>query len=218
METAIALSAESENQEAYVRVICSVLVTIVSLSCLMKQWRSPVIRAGLVYDETCIQSPIGNLTHFVARCRSILRQRVSSRLKQKKEPPHCQHGKPQVPEGFKRFMSKLIPTPCIQVADETMGKRIRAASLLEMAGARLFLRRAKSAHAEGYAGKATYWSRTRSYESSLGTLEDAGLVGREVQISGRKKVMRGLDCRLLMRSLWSRLRRTLQRMRLGRGR
>ncbi len=80
-----------------------------------------------------------------------------------------------------------IPTPCItRSRTETMGKRIRAASLLEDAGARLFLRRAKEAHAEGYAAKLLTGDSLGSYESSIGTLEDAGLVGREVQISCRK--------------------------------
>jgi hypothetical protein len=92
-----------------------------------------------------------------------------------------------VPEGFKRFIARQ-DTDSLNTSfrKETMSKRIRAASLLEDASARIFLRRAKEAHVEGYAAKLLTGDALGTYESSIGTLEDAGLVGREVQISCRK--------------------------------
>lgn len=188
LETAIALSAESENREAYVRGDLFCLSDHVFFIVFDEnQEEAPVIRAGLVY-ETRTTEPYRKLDAFCREVREVvLPHRESSTIETEEDPPHWQHGKPRVPEGFKRFIAKQdTDSLYTSLRKETMGERIRAASVLEDAGARVFLRRAKEAHVEGYAAKLLTGDAVGSYESSIGILEDAGLVGREVQISCRK--------------------------------
>jgi hypothetical protein len=190
LETAVALSAESENQEAYVRgdLFClsdHVFFIVFDES----QAEAPVIRAGLVY-ETRTTEPYRKLDAFCREVReAVLTQWESSASEPENAegPPQWQHGRPRVPEGFKRFIAKQdTDSLYTSLRKETMAERIRAASLLEDESARVFLRRAKEAHIEGYAAKLLTGDAVGSYESSVGRLEDAGLVGREVQISCRK--------------------------------
>jgi hypothetical protein len=190
LEAAIALSTESENREAYVRGDLFCLSDHVFFIVFDEnQGEAPVIRAGLVY-ETRTTEPYRKLDAFCREVReAILTHRESgiTETENEEEPPQWQHGKPRVPEGFKRFIAKQdTDSLYTSLRKETMGERIRAASLLEDASARVFLRRAKEAHVEGYAAKLLTGDAVGSYESSIARLEDAGLVGREVQISCRK--------------------------------
>ncbi|MBA3356108.1 MAG: hypothetical protein H0U18_09280 [Pyrinomonadaceae bacterium] len=190
LETAIALSAESENQEAYIRGDLFCISDHVFFIVFDEyQEEAPVVRAGIVY-ETRTTEPYRKLDAFCREVREmVLPQRESStnETENAESPPQWQHGKPRVPEGFKRFIAKQdTDSLYTSLRKETMGKRVRAASLLEDASARVFLRRAQEAHVEGYAAKLLAGDAFGSYESSIGTLEDAGLVGREVQISCRK--------------------------------
>ncbi|MFN2511360.1 MAG: hypothetical protein ABR568_07945 [Pyrinomonadaceae bacterium] len=190
METAIALSVESENQEAYVRGDLFCLTDHVFFVVFDEnQGEIPVIRAGLVY-ETRTSEPYRKLDAFCRELREIvLIQREFSAIETEnaEDLPQWQHGKPRVPEGFERFIAKQDSDSLYtSLRKETMGTRIRAASLLEDASARIFLRRAKEAHVEGYAAKLLTGDALGSYGPSIRTLEDAGLVGREVQISCRK--------------------------------
>lgn len=190
MESAIAISAESENQEAFVRGDLFCLHDHVFFIVFDEnQGESPVIRAGLVYEPRTTE-PYRKLEAFCRVLREVVLNLDGSSTTESKNaesPSHWQHGKPRVPDGFKRFIAKQ-DTDSLNTSfrKETMGKRVRAASLLEDASARSFLRRAKEAHAEGYAAKLLTGNAPESYESSIETLEDAGLVGREVQISCRK--------------------------------
>ena len=190
MEAAVALSAESENQEAYVRGDLFCLSDHVFFVVFDEnQGESPAIRAGLVY-ETRTTEPYRKLDAFCREVREVVlsqREFDSSETENAEGFPQWQHGKPRVPEGFKRFVGKQ-DTDSLYTSSrkESMGKRIRAAALLEDESARHFLRRTKEAHVEGYAAKLLASDAVGSYESSIGTLEDAGLVGREVQISCRK--------------------------------
>jgi hypothetical protein len=189
METAISLAADSESQDPYVRgdlfCLSDHVFFIVFDDNLID---APVIRAGLVY-ETRTAEPYRKLDAFCREVRElVLSERESRPIEDgAEEVPEWQPGKPRVPEGFKRFMAKL-DTDSLYTSSrkEAMGKRIRAASLLEDASARLFLRRAKEAHVEGYAARLLTGDSLGSVESSIETLENAGLVGREVQISCRK--------------------------------
>lgn len=189
MEAAISLSAESENQEAYVRGDLFCLSDHVFFIVFDDLEDSPTIRAGLVY-ETRTTEPYRKLDAFCREVREVVlaqRESNATETENSASPPQWEHGKPRVPEGFKRFVAKQdTDSLYTSLRKETMGKRIRAASLLEDESARLFLRRAKEAHVEGYAAKLIAGDAAGSLESSIGTLEDAGLVGREVQISCRK--------------------------------
>jgi hypothetical protein len=92
-----------------------------------------------------------------------------------------------MPDGFKRFVARQDSDSLFtSLRKETMTQRIRATSILEDPNARIFLRRAKDAHVEGYASKLLTGDNLGSHESSIGRLEDAGLVEREVQVSCRK--------------------------------
>lgn len=188
LETAIALSAESENQEVYVQGDLFCLDDHVFFVVFDEHSEEvPIIRAGLVY-ETGTTEPFRKLDAFCREVRELVAtRRESGPTETENAEPVLQwkQGKPRVPEGFKRFVAKLDTDSLYTTSrKETMSKRIRAASLLEDESARVFLRRAKEAHIEGYAAKLL--SGHESYQSSIGTLEDAGLVGREVQISCRK--------------------------------
>ena len=94
-----------------------------------------------------------------------------------------------MPEGFKRFVARQDTDSLFTtLRKETMVRRIRATSILENPSARIFLRRAKDAHVEGYASK-LLTGETQGPgpdDFSLSRLEDAGLVEREVQVSCRK--------------------------------
>lgn len=186
MDAEIARTAEAENQEPYVPGDLFCLSDHVFFIVFDEnQEGTPVIRAGLVY-ETRTTEPYRKLDAFCREVRDVaLAQRESSTTETAEAD--WEHGKPRVPEGFKRFIAKQdTDSLYTSLRKESMGKRIRAASLLEDEGARLFLRRAKEAHVEGYAAKLLTGDAVGSLESSIGTLEDAGLVGREVQISCRK--------------------------------
>jgi hypothetical protein len=190
LESEIARSGESENQEAYVQGDLFCLSDHVFFIVFDEiQGEAPVIRAGLVY-ETRTSEPYRKLDAFCRAVRDVVltqREISTSETENAEGPPQWQHGKPRVPEGFKRFVAKQdTDSLYTSLRKETMGKRIRAASVLEDASARIFLRRAKEARVEGYAAKLLTGDALGSYESSIGTLEDAGLVGREVQISCRK--------------------------------
>jgi hypothetical protein len=190
MENMVALSAESDKQEAFVRGDLFCLRDHVFFVVFDENHgEAPTIRAGIVY-ETSTTEPYRKLDAFCREVREVgLPQSESNPLEtgNAADLPQWQHGKPRVPEGFKRFMAKQ-DTDSLYTSSrqETMSKRIRAASLLEDPSARLFLRRAKEAHVEGYAAKLLTGESRGSYESSIETLEDAGLVGREVQVSCRK--------------------------------
>ena len=190
LETAIALSVESENRGVYVRGDLFCLTDHVFFIVFDENHgEAPFIRAGLVY-ETRTTEPYRKLDAFCRDVREVaLGQTESSSIvtENSEELLEWQQGTPRVPEGFKRFIAKQdTDSLYTSLRKETMGERIRAAALLEEASARVFLRRAKEAHVEGYAAKLLTGDAVESYESSIGRLEDAGLVGREVQISCRK--------------------------------
>jgi hypothetical protein len=187
MENAIALFSESENQEAYVAgdLFClsdHVLFIVFD----EKHEEGRVIRAGLVYEPRTTE-PYRKLDAFCREVRELVVSQRGPSATDTDEVPEWQNGKPRVPEGFKRFMGKLdSDSMYTRSRKETMGKRVRAASLLEDARARLFLRSVKEARVEGYAAKLLTGDSLESFQSSIGTLEDAGLIGREVQISCRQ--------------------------------
>ena len=185
LESAVAVTTESERGETYVRG---------DLFCLTDHvfyivFDNDKIRTGMVY-EARTSEPYRKLDAFCREVRDLLAAQQSPLFGGQNGDasfPEWQHGKPVVPEGFRRFISKQDSDSLYtSLRKETMSDRIRAATILEDAGTRVFLRRAKEAHVEGYAAKLLVGDTVSSVASSIDRLTDAGLVGREVQVSCRK--------------------------------
>lgn len=190
METAIAASIEAENEEAYVRgdIFC-LIDHVFFLTFDDDKGDSPHIRAGIVYSARTSE-PFRKLDSFCRDLRelSIPRDEFQATATEgAEERPQWEQGKPSMPDGFKRFVARQDTDSLFtSLRKETMSQRIRATSILEDPSARIFLRRAKDAHVEGYASKLLTGDTLESHESSIGRLENAGLVEREVQVSCRK--------------------------------
>lgn len=190
MESAVAPSAESESKEAYVRGdLFSLSDHVFFLLFAENKEETPLIRAGIVYQPSTSE-PFRKLDSFCREVRDLLsarRESGTSETNQAEDMPQWEQGKPSVPAGFKLFVAKQDTDSLFtSLRKETMIERIRAASMLEDASARVFLRRAKEAHVEGYAAKLIAGDAVQSYQESIERLEGAGLVGREVQVSCRR--------------------------------
>jgi hypothetical protein len=189
METLIAAWTESETQEPYVPGDLFCLSDHVLFLVFDDKGEDPLLRAGIVF-ETRTPEPFRKLDSFCNDVRELL---FAQRLDQEGETgtianfPQWEHGKPTMPEGFKRFVARQDADSLFtSLRKDTVSKRILAASKLEDEGARLFLRGASKAHDEGYAAKLLSGEKAESHEFSIDNLEDVGLVEREVQISCRK--------------------------------
>lgn len=186
LESAVAFTTESEREESYVRGDLFCLSDHVFYIVFDDNNKAPMIRAGLVY-QTSTSEPYRKLDSFCREVRALLLTSEGGAQKTEDTQPDWQQGKPTVPEGFRRFIGKQdTDSLYTSLRKETMGDRIRAATILEDSGARIFLRRAKEAHVEGYAAKLLVGDTVSTYASSIDRLADAGLVGREVQVSCRK--------------------------------
>ncbi|HUE80867.1 MAG TPA: hypothetical protein VMM84_02055 [Pyrinomonadaceae bacterium] len=188
MEAAVSEQYENENQSAYVpgdlfflRDHAFFLIFDDDNS------QGPLVRAGIIY-ETSTSLPFSKLDSFAHDVRELLLARnnetdASGGLKN----VHWEHCKPSLPEAFTQFVSRQDTDSLFtSLRRETATKRIIGASILEDSDARMFLRRAKVVHAEGYAAKFLSGDTLGSSDSSIASLEDAGLVDREVQVSCRQ--------------------------------
>ena len=188
LETAIASSIEEESQTAYVRGDVFCLVDHVFFLVFDDDRKPPAIRAGIVYSARTTE-PFRKLHSFCTDLEKLLLLSHATHSETESAEPHPQweQGKPSMPEGFKRFVARQDTDSLFTSSrKETMTKRIRATSILEDPSARIFLRRAKDAHVEGYASKLLTGATAGPNDSSIERLEDAGLVEREVQVSCRK--------------------------------
>jgi len=141
------------------------------------------IRAGIVYDSITPE-PFRKMDAFCHEVHDLLSTAADGSTR---NIPEWDHGKPIMPNGFKRFVARQDNDSLYtSLRKDTMTKRILAASRLEDEHARIFLRSAKEAHTEGYAAKLLTGETTVEQDFSIERLEDAGLVEREVQVSCRK--------------------------------
>lgn len=142
------------------------------------------IKSGIIFSANTPE-PFRKLDSFCETVRQIVTQIQHYDL-ESSDLPGWTEGKASVPEGFRSFVAKQdVDSLYTSLRKESMTKRIVAASKLEDAGARVFLRTARDAHLEGYAAKLLAGNST-PYEFSIERLEDVGLVEREVQVSCRK--------------------------------
>ncbi len=139
-----------------------------------------MVQAGIVYESNTLE-PFRKLESF---CRTV--SELLSAQSGVGDLPQWQSGKMEVPTGFRSFVSKQDSDSLYtNMRKETTARRILAATNLEDESARVFLRTARDAHAEGYAAKLLS-GETTSYEVPIEKLENVGLVVREVQVSCRK--------------------------------
>ena len=188
METAVAAWTESENREPYVRGDFFCLNDHVFFLIFDDKAAVPGIRAGIVY-EASTPEPFRKLDSFCRDVRELLlaHGEQGNGAAQAEAFPQWTHGKPRIPEGFKRFVAKQdTDSLYTSLRKDTMSRRILAASRLEDESARVFLRGAREAHQEGYAAKLLTEDTAGAYDFSIERLEDVGLVEREVQVSCRK--------------------------------
>lgn len=189
METAVAAWTESENREPYVRGDLFCLNDHVFFIIFDDKAGVSGIRAGIVY-EASTPEPFRKLDSFCRDVRGVLLAQSEAQgdgTAQVEDFPHWVQGKPSMPEGFKRFVTKQdTDSLYTSLRKDTMSRRILAASRLEDESARLFLRGAREAHQEGYAAKLLTEGTAEACEFSIERLEDVGLVEREVQVSCRK--------------------------------
>ncbi len=152
------------------------------------------LRAGIVYAGDTTE-PLRKLDLFCNDVRDLLLLLLASAQsgvareahKIAEDLPQWQRGAPVVPEGFKRFVANQdIDSLYTLARKENRIERKRAAESLEDNAARLFLRRAKEAHIEGYAAKLLLGEQTGAANFSIEQLSDAGLLQREVLVSCRK--------------------------------
>lgn len=189
LEMAIADSFEFENQQPYVRGDIFCLLDHVFFLIFDDKSQTPLIRAGIVYSADTSE-PFRKLDYFCQRVRTLVVSRNQSFATEQEVPteaPQWEPGRPTMPQGFKRFVARQDTDSLFtSLRKETMVKRIRATTILENPSARIFLRRAKDAHVEGYASRLLTGDTHGPDDFSIGRLEDAGLVEREVQVSCRK--------------------------------
>ncbi|MEP6921075.1 MAG: hypothetical protein ABI967_08120 [bacterium] len=188
MESAIAASLETDQGEPYVRGDVFCLEDHVFFLVFGSDKKDAgLIRSGIVYSANTTE-PFRKLDFFCREVRDlVLPPDDSVPAGTAGVRQQWQQGKPAMPEGFKRFVGRQDTDSLFtSLRKETMSQRVRATSILEDPTARIFLRRAKDAHVEGYASKLLTGDTLGSHESSIGRLEDAGLVEREVQVSCRK--------------------------------
>ncbi len=107
METAVALSIESETQEAYVRGDVFGLSDHVFFL-LFDDQETPLVRTGIVYESRTTE-PFRKLDSFCLEVRELLvarRESQTSEMEEARDLPQWEQGKPSVPAGFKRFVAK----------------------------------------------------------------------------------------------------------------
>lgn len=189
LEATIAASVEAEGPDTYARGDVFCLSDHVFFLLFDDEHKpSPLLRAGIVYSARTTE-PFRKLNSFCQDVEKLLFpiNELSAEVRNDEERPQWVQGKPTMPEGFKRFVARQDTDSLFTSSrKETMTKRLHATSILEDPSARIFLRRAKDAHVEGYASKLLTGDTSGSSASSIGRLEDAGLVEREVQVSCRK--------------------------------
>lgn len=145
----------------------------------------PLVRGGIVYDDRTPE-PFRKLDLFCQQVLDLLSSENSTSAGIENHAQWRQERSP-VPQGFQRFVAKQdIDLLYTSLRKESMGNRVRAATMLEDAAARLFLRTAKDAHVEGYAPKLLTGEIGPPSQFSVEELAAAGLVEREVQVSCRK--------------------------------
>lgn len=185
IESALASWSDNASEEGFIR--GDIFCRSDHVFFLVFDNEEPLLRGGIVYDDRTPE-PFRKLDLFCHQVLDLLASENNEGTSAgiENHPQWCQERSP-VPQGFQRFVAKQdIDLLYTSLRKESMGNRIRAATMLEDAAARLFLRTAKDAHVEGYAPKLLTGEIGPPSEFSVEQLAAAGLVEREVQVSCRK--------------------------------
>jgi hypothetical protein len=185
MEAAIASWTESTTRESFTRgdIFCFPDYVLFLLF-EDDDGQNPMIGAGIVFEANT-NEPFRKLDSFCKTVRDLLLSQHHKEDNAAAHVPEWKLSKQNLPDGFRRFVGKQdVDALYTSLRKETMSKRILAASNLEDEGARVFLRTARNAHLEGYAGKLL--TEAASDRVPVKRLEDVGLLEREVQVSCRK--------------------------------
>ncbi len=193
MERSIAASSMSEDKTAYVRgdIFCfedHVFFLVFG----DRQTSSNEIRAGIIYES----QTAGPLRKLDAFCQKVSEHLLEARDEEvavgndDEDEQRLRAWKswhPGTERGFARFVVRQdVDVLYTVVRKETARERVRAAALLDNAYTRSFLRNAKVAYAEGYAGRLLADSEGAPADFSLNKLVEAGLLRREVLVSCRE--------------------------------
>jgi len=150
--------------------------------------RTSRIRAGVVYEPQTAE-PLRKLNYFCQTISLCLAGNESddgtledgNQLTTWRQDPSSFH------KGFMRFVAKQDADTLSTIAcRENSRERVRAAKVLEDDYARLFLRRAREAYAEGYALESQVDETTKPSEFTVNELLDTRLLRRELLVSCRK--------------------------------
>ena len=189
VETELVGFGEHKNEENYVRGDVFAESDHVFFLNFDDEKEGAAIKAGIVYHSQTTE-PFRKLDAFCKDVRELLMAQASDRDIDQTAPvevPEWQHGSASMPGGFKSFIARQDTDSLFtSIRHKKMGDRVRAAAILEDTSARVFLRRAKEAHVEGYAAKLLTGETLAPYEASIERLTEAGLVEKEVQVSCRK--------------------------------
>ncbi|HEX8136169.1 MAG TPA: hypothetical protein VF544_01135 [Pyrinomonadaceae bacterium] len=149
-----------------------------------------LMRAGIVYEPQTVE-PLRKLNSFcqtISFCMAEGSGQPDENIEEgstqlsawRQEPSAAQ-------EGFMRFVARQDADALSTIAcREQARERVRGAKLLEDNYSRLFLRRAREAHTEGYHITPSSDAMTALPEFTVNRLLEGGLLQREVLVSCRK--------------------------------
>jgi hypothetical protein len=146
------------------------------------------MRAGIVYEPQTTE-PLRKLNSFCQTINLCLADHQpeenqvesASNLTRWRQDPAVFH------QGFMRFVSRQDADTLSAIAcRENSRDRVRAAKMLEDDYARLFLRRAREAYAEGYSVSSSLNETATPSELTMNNLLAAGLLRQELLVSCRK--------------------------------
>lgn len=194
MERAIAVSTRLEDNTAYVRgdIFCfddHVFFLVFG----DRESASTNIRAGIIYEPQTT-APLRKLDAFCQKVSECLTESRSETVVNEEAGEQSlqslsewQSWHPTTERGFTRFVIRQdVDVLYTVVRKETARERVRAAELLDNAYTRSFLRNAKVAYAEGYAGRLLADSEGAPADFSINRLVEVGLLRREVLVSCRE--------------------------------
>jgi hypothetical protein len=194
MERLVAASTNSDEHASYVHgdIFCFEDHTFFLLFGDVESGSAARMRAGVVYEPRTAE-PLRKLNSFcqtISLCLADERDQLPESVEDGalvKLMPWRQDSS-AIHQGFMRFVAKQDADSLSTIAcRENARERVRASKLLEDDGARVFLRRAKEAYAEGYPVNPSSDEMTAtSFEFSVDKLLEAGLLRREVLVSCRK--------------------------------
>jgi hypothetical protein len=190
MEQAISMMTRLEDRAPYIRGDIFLLDDY-ALSLVFGDSESLFtgIRAGIVY-EPGVSEPLRKLDAFCQSVSDCLIEAISETIGSCEDEGQLRRWRAeqsQAQSGFERFINRQDTDILYTVVrKESSRERIRAAALLENSYARSFLRSARQAYTEGYAGRLLAEGSAAQSPFSLEKLEEVGLLRREVLVSCRQ--------------------------------